>query len=93
LTLGRRFPSAPVYLYHSIHDQLVPIVEADELAATYRRGGADVTLRRSHLGEHVLFHRLGVVAALRYLASRLTTAPGPTEASAPGPVEVDAASA
>jgi hypothetical protein len=27
LALGGRLPSAPVYLYHAIHDQLVPIVE------------------------------------------------------------------
>jgi pimeloyl-ACP methyl ester carboxylesterase len=92
LALGRRLPSAPVYLYHAVHDQLVPIVVADELAATYRRGGVDVTLRRSRLGEHVLVHRLGVTGVLRYLASRLATAHEPTVTAAPGPAEVDAAS-
>lgn len=74
LSLGGRIPTAPVYLYHTIHDQLVPISLVDELAATYRRGGVDVTLSRSHLGEHVLYHRLGAFGALRYLAPRLTAA-------------------
>jgi pimeloyl-ACP methyl ester carboxylesterase len=93
LSLGRRLPSAPVYLYHTIHDQLVPIIEADDLAAIYRQGGVDVTLKRSHLGEHVLFHRLGVLGVLRYLGSRLANPPAPTVASAPGTADVDVASA
>lgn len=93
LSLGRRLPAAPVYLYHAIHDQLVPLVEAEDLAAIYRDGGVDVTLHRSHLGEHVLFHRLGAVGVLRYLASRLANPPDSRVASAPGPADVDAASA
>jgi hypothetical protein len=93
LALGGGLPSAPVYLYHSIHDQLVPIVEAEDLTATYRRGGVDVTLRRSRLGEHVVFHRLGIWGVLRYLASRLANAPEPTAAHIPGQPDVDAASA
>ena len=92
LALGRRLPSAPIYLYHAIYDQLVPIVEADDLAATYRRGGVDVTLKRSHLGEHLLFHRLGAKGVLRYLTSRLETAPEQTVAEA-GPGQAGASSA
>jgi hypothetical protein len=92
LSLGRRLPNAPIYLYHSIHDQLVPIVEADDLAATYRRGGVDVTLKRSHLGEHILFHRFGAKGVLHYLTSRLETPPQPAEAPAgPGPADVSSA--
>jgi pimeloyl-ACP methyl ester carboxylesterase len=82
LALGRNRPAAPVYLYHSIHDQLVPIVGADELAATYRRGGVDVTQYRSHLGEHVVFAGLGVRGALRYLSSRLAASQSATPARA-----------
>ncbi|MBO0728352.1 MAG: hypothetical protein J2P57_03775 [Acidimicrobiaceae bacterium] len=90
LALGRRFPSASVYVYHAIHDQLVPIAVADELAAAYRRGGVDVTLRRSHLGEHVVYHRLAARGVLRYLASRLTVQSASTVAQ--GRAEADAAS-
>lgn len=84
LALGRRLPAAPIYLYHAIHDQLVPIVEADDLTATYRRGGLDVTLKRSHLGEHILFHRLGAKGVLHYLTSRLEAPPEPSVAPAGG---------
>ena len=92
LALGRRLPSAPIYLYHAIHDQLVPIIEADDLAATYRRGGVDVTLKRSHLGEHILFHRLGAKGVLHYLTSRLETPAQPTVTPA-GFGQADATSA
>jgi pimeloyl-ACP methyl ester carboxylesterase len=77
LSLGRLMPTAPVYLYHTIYDQLVPIEEADDLAAAYRRGGVDVTLKRSRLGEHIMYHRLGAKGVLRYLTSRLETLPEP----------------
>jgi pimeloyl-ACP methyl ester carboxylesterase len=89
LALGRRLPSAPIYLYHAIHDQLIPVAEADDLAATYQRGGVDVTLRRSRLGEHVLFHRLSERGVMRYLTARLETPPGPTVAPPPGPGAMD----
>jgi len=89
LSLGRQLPSAPIYLYHAIHDQLVPIIEAEDLAAIYRRGGVDVTLKRSHLGEHIMFHRLGAKGVLRYLTSRLETLPQSTATPA-GPDQTDA---
>jgi pimeloyl-ACP methyl ester carboxylesterase len=85
LALGRRLPTAPVFLYHSIRDQLVPVVAAEDLAATYRRGGVEVSLRRSLLGEHVLYHRLAVKGVLRYLASRLASPLHPGVASMRGP--------
>lgn len=71
LSLGRQVPSAPVLIYHAKHDQLVSISEAEDLAATYRRGGVEVTLRRSILGEHILFHRVAALIVLRYLVPRL----------------------
>lgn len=92
LSLGRRLPSAPVYLYHTIYDQLIPIVEADDLAAVYRRGGVDVTLKRSRMGEHILFHRLGAKGVMSYLTSRLDAPAQPAAASA-GPSGVNGSSA
>jgi hypothetical protein len=72
LRLGQRLPTAAVYLYHAIHDELVPISGADELALIYRKGGVDVTMRRSHLGEHIVAVMALTPSALRFLASRLT---------------------
>lgn len=82
LSLGRHLPSAPTLIYHSIYDQLVPLVTAEELAEAYRQGGVDVTLRRSRMGEHVVYHRLGAWGALRYLAARFADPPPRPEAAA-----------
>jgi Secretory lipase len=71
LRLGQRLPACAVYLYHSRHDQLIPISGADELAAIYRKGGVDVTLRRTHLGEHIGAAVSSTPGALRFLSSRL----------------------
>ena len=99
LRLGRNLPVAPVYLYHSVYDQLVPVVGADELAATYRRGHVDVTWRRTRLGEHLIAVVTGIPGALRFLSTHLTApaaAPGQDRAEwgvragvAPGPAGVD----
>jgi pimeloyl-ACP methyl ester carboxylesterase len=72
LSLGRSLPSAPVYLYHAIYDQLVPIVGAEELAATYKAGGVDVTMRRTHLGEHIIGMAMTIPGVLRFLTTHLT---------------------
>ncbi len=71
LRLGQRLPACAVYLYHSRHDQLIPISGADELALIYRKGGVDVTLRRTHLGEHIGAVLSSTPRALRFLSARL----------------------
>jgi hypothetical protein len=71
LRLGQRLPACAVYLYHSRHDQLVPISGADELAVIYQKGGIDVSLRRTHLGEHIGAVISSTPGALRFLSSRL----------------------
>ena len=90
LVLGRGLPAAPVYLYHSVIDQLVPIVGAEELAATYRAGGVDVTLQRSRRGEHCLYALAGVPGALRFLGKHLTDPQTTARAAVPAGAEARA---
>jgi hypothetical protein len=71
LTLGQHRPTAPVYLYHAVHDQLVPIAGAAELAAGYRAGQVDVTFRRIHLAEHLIGVVTTIPSVLRFLRRRL----------------------
>jgi pimeloyl-ACP methyl ester carboxylesterase len=84
LHLGRAVPAAPVYLYHSVYDQLVPIVGAEELAETYRQANADVTFHRTRLGEHCLAALTGVPGALRFLAARFAEQAARPAADGPG---------
>ncbi|MHB1712795.1 MAG: lipase family protein [Acidimicrobiales bacterium] len=71
LRLGKVLPAAPIYLYHSVYDQLVPVSGADELARAYRDGGVETRLRRTHLGEHVMAAVTGIPGALRFLSHHL----------------------
>jgi hypothetical protein len=67
---GLNVPAAPLYLYHGVLEQNLPIQEADEFVAAYRAMGADVTYRRIRFGEHLLSSAMGAPGALRFLANR-----------------------
>ena len=67
---GRATPTTKLYLYHGVHEQNLPIADADEVVETYRRGGADVTYHRVRFGEHMIVAVTGVPGALRFLSER-----------------------
>lgn len=77
MTLGHRTPTAPVYLYHAVHDQLLPIWATDHLAEDYADGGAHVTYRRDRMSEHVSLALTGGADALAWLDERLKGKPLP----------------
>ena len=67
---GQATPTTALYLYHGVHEQNLPIADADKLVDTYRRDGADVTYRRVRFGEHVIVTVIGAPGALRFLSER-----------------------
>ena len=71
--LGQATPTAPLYLYHGVHEQNLPIAGADKFVNAYRREGADVTYRRHRVGEHVVVSVSGAPGALRFLSARFAT--------------------
>jgi hypothetical protein len=71
---GRAAPTAAMYLYHGVHEQNLPIADADELVDVYRRQGVDVTYRRVRVGEHVIVAFTGAPGALRFLSERFAAA-------------------
>jgi hypothetical protein len=70
---GQAPPAAPLYLYHGVLEQNLPIAEADEYVAAYRRMGADVSYRRIRFGEHLASSAMGAPGALRFLSRRFGT--------------------
>ncbi|WP_286143727.1 lipase family protein [Mycobacterium sp. D16R24] len=70
MELGHRVPNAPVYLYHAIHEQLLPIAASDQLARAYIAGGTHVTYRRDRSTEHIRLAVLGGSDALGWLAAQ-----------------------
>jgi hypothetical protein len=68
--LGRRAPTAPVFLYHSVLDELIPFRTAQALQAEWCRAGAHVTFYADAASEHSSLAASGAPLAVGYLASR-----------------------
>jgi hypothetical protein len=75
--LGRVAPSAPVFLYHSILDELIPFATALELRANWCRQGVDVAFYPDALSEHSSLAVSGAPLAVDYLAARFAGTPAP----------------
>jgi hypothetical protein len=76
--LGRSTPKAPVFLYHSIFDELIPYPTVRTLQSDWCRGGGHVMLHSDALSEHSSLAVSGAPLAVSYLASRFAGAPVPT---------------
>lgn len=51
--LGANAPATPIYDYHALTDEIVPVAQDDTLVASWCAQGATVTKVREPLGEHV----------------------------------------
>jgi hypothetical protein len=76
--MGGTRPSAPVYLYHSLFDELVPYASAQALKASWCGLGARVQLYTDILSEHNVLAVTGAPAAVSYLAARFAGTPAPS---------------
>ena len=63
-------PTTALYVYHGVHEQNLPIADADTFVEAYRRQGANVTYRRIRFGEHIIVAVTGVPGALRFLSKQ-----------------------
>lgn len=79
--LGRMAPKAPVFLYHSVLDELIPFRTAQALQAHWCRAGATVALHADALSEHSSLAATGAPLAVGYMASRFAGLPAPTTCS------------
>lgn len=78
IELGKVAPPAPVYLYHSVFDELIPFAGAQKLRDTWCQGGTKVTFYADPLSEHVVLAVSGAPAAVAFLAGRFNGAPAPS---------------
>jgi secretory lipase len=81
--LGRRAPGAPVFLYHSIFDELIPYSTARQLRADWCDRGTPVTFYTDVLSEHSSLAVTGAPLAVSYLASRFAGVPAPDNCLSP----------
>jgi hypothetical protein len=77
LNLGGSAPTAPMFVYHAVNDELIPIAGTDATVNNYCAHGTSVTYTRDELSEHVSLAVIGAPAALSWLTQRLTGGPAP----------------
>ncbi|WP_448221693.1 lipase family protein [Gordonia iterans] len=74
--MGQHVPDMPLYLWHSRHDEIIPVSQADTLVRTYCRDPkASVTYTRDHLSEHIIAEISGAPLAVLWLKDRLDGKP------------------
>lgn len=68
--LGAYRPSTPIYDYHALTDEIVPVAQDDTLVAGWCSMGSTVTKARDVVGEHVQEAVLQTPVVVAWLASR-----------------------
>jgi hypothetical protein len=71
-------PTAPIYDYHSVLDELAPLSANRKLMTRFCAAGTRVDHVESLLGEHILFTAAGAPGAISYLGARFNGAPPPS---------------
>lgn len=65
----------PLYLYHAINDELLPIQHTDQLVNGLCEAGNDITYRRDFASEHLSLGATGMPDAFLWLSDRLDGKP------------------
>jgi hypothetical protein len=73
--LGKSAPSAPVFQYHALVDEIVPYQQAADLRRTWCNQGGDVTWSVLPFAEHALGILQGPAPATNWLADRFAGRP------------------
>jgi hypothetical protein len=71
-------PSANMYVYQAVNDQLIPVAGVDAMVKTYCDAGAHINYNRIPTGDHIAVAATGATDALNYLVSALSGAATPT---------------
>ncbi|MDO3647818.1 lipase family protein [Nocardia mangyaensis] len=70
-SLGTVAPTIPIYNYHIDTDEVVPVAQADDLVAAWRKGGTAIIAARTPSGSHLLVGQ-SEAAAHQFLRERFT---------------------
>ncbi|MET9490767.1 lipase family protein [Nocardia sp. NPDC006630] len=74
-SLGEGAPVMPIYSYHSMADEVVPVGQDDDLVRTWRGRDADIVIVRDPVGTHAQEASKGQAGADDYLAGRFAAVP------------------
>lgn len=82
-SLGNAVPAAPLYMYHAINDELIPVADVNALVAKYCAEGVKVAYYQDVASEHISLAFSGASAAMGYLAARFAGVPAPSTCGVP----------
>lgn len=77
-SLGQNAPDAPVFAYHAVNDEIIPVAQADALQAWYCSQGVADYYDRVPVGGHVQTLLSAASSALQWLSDRFAGVPAPT---------------
>lgn len=75
--LGASTPTAPMFVYQAVHDELIPVAGVDTIVKNYCAHGDAVTYTRDELSEHTILAFAGAPAALHWLIGRVGSTSNP----------------
>ncbi|MFI5781023.1 lipase family protein [Nocardia sp. NPDC051570] len=73
IMLGAHAPTAPVFLYQDVHDEIISVESTDALVDKYCAAGTPVTYVRDLTADHTSIGDAGRPAAIGWLSGRLDT--------------------
>lgn len=68
--LGQRVPSAPIFIYEAVFDQLIPFEDVQNLVKFYCDSGVRVEFDQSWMAEHNSMAAIGAFKAYQFIADR-----------------------
>jgi hypothetical protein len=81
--LGHRRPDGPIYIYHAVADELIPIAAVNALVKTYCDEGVSVHYHQDLASEHVALALTWAPAAVANLAGRFRGLTPPSTCALP----------
>jgi hypothetical protein len=81
--LGHRTPAGPMYIFHAIDDELIPMGAVTDLVAKYCAAGVTVQYYQDPASEHSSLAFSGGPTAIAYLAARFAEQPAPNTCGLP----------
>jgi pimeloyl-ACP methyl ester carboxylesterase len=73
--MGNYVPKIPLWMYHAIHDEVVPFAPTQALVSKYCSEGANIQFTQDELSEHIILDITGAADAFTWLKARLSETP------------------
>ncbi|MEV0248669.1 lipase family protein [Nocardia sp. NPDC050712] len=78
---GSAVPTAPLFLYNAVHDEILDIAAADQAVTRWCAAGAQIAYTRDQLSEHISLNISATPAVLRWIDERLSGQAAPAGCS------------